>query len=112
MIRLKCNKCPCTTNAPSIKLGDLCPHCGEGEMVPIDPTVFSSHQEFVDRLTGLKPPTKTTAVTIQAGVKPDGTAVLMIAGIRLHIYQRSPCTDGWEPYRLDGSEVFNVRRVF
>ena len=110
VIKLKCNRCEATTNAPSIRPGDFCPACQEGVLQPVDPVVFEHYQEFMDRLIGLKPPaTKTTTVTVQAGVKPDGTDVLMIGN---HAYHRTPFTAGWQPYRLDGTEVFNVIRGF
>ena len=101
-LRLKCNKCPCITNAPSIQPGDLCPHCNEGEMVLDGPVVFANAGEFRERLS---------TVTIQAGVTGNGQWEVLTIG--KHSYCRSPfIASGWQPYHLDGTEVFNVRRGF
>ena len=105
LMRLKCNRCECVTNAPSIRPGDLCPHCNEGEMVLAGPVVFANYRDFANRLIGL------STVTIQAGVTGNGQwEVLKICA---HSHIRSPfIASGWQPYRLDGSEVFNVRWGF
>ena len=101
-LKLKCNRCECVTNAPSIRPGDLCPHCNEGEMVPAEPVVFDNYREFTNRLIGL------ATVTIQKGVYLFGD----IMTIGNHAYYRSPLTGGWQPYQLTGNEVFNVIRGF
>jgi len=105
-LKLKCNRCECTTNAPSIQPGDFCPHCQEGVMILADgPVVFANHQEFTNRLIGL------STVTIQTGVTGNGQWEVLTIG--KHSYCRSPfIASGWQPYHLDGSEVFNIRRGF
>ena len=90
--------------------GDFCPNCQDGALLPADPIVFEHYREFKDLLQQYPKATKNATVTIQTGVKPDGTEVLMIAGTRLRIHRQT--TDGWQPYILDGTEVFNIRRVF
>ena len=98
MNELKCNRCAAFASKPGWRSGDLCPACRDGTLFPAEPVVFANARDFQEHIF---------AVTIQAGVKPDGTEVLKIGN---HVYRFT--VDGWQPHRPDGTEVFNIRRNF